>query len=148
MTYFLKFGKYFQNLISKLSEKINIQSSYKYFLIFLALGLLFIFFAMIYIPFVIFNPGKLLRLLSLGNIFIMLSFLFHYGSKDFFAFVVDEKRTCIMFGYISLMLCSLFVSLIIGGYFLQLLLDILLGIVGSFICLCPGVKEVLQESKE
>lgn len=128
MTYFLKFGKYFQNLISKLSEKINIQSSYKYFLIFLALGLLFIFFAMIYIPFVIFNPGKLLRLLSLGNIFIMLSFLFHYGSKDFFAFVVDDKRTCIMFGHISLMLCSLFVSLIIGGYFLQLLLDILLGI--------------------
>ena len=140
MTPFLKLGKYFQNLISNLSEKVNIEPSYKYFLIFLALGLLFFFFAVLYIPFAIFNPGKLLRLLSLGNICIMLSFLFHYGSKDFFAFVVDEKRTCIMFGHISMMLCSLFVSLILGGYFLQLLLDIILGIstVMFILTLVPG----------
>ena len=37
-TPFLKVGKSVQNLLSKLSEKIQIQSSYKYFLIFLGLG--------------------------------------------------------------------------------------------------------------
>ena len=44
---FLKLGKYVQNLISKLSEKVQINSSYKYFLIFLALGAFF-FFSLLY----------------------------------------------------------------------------------------------------
>ena len=137
---FIKLGKYFQNLISILSDKINIQSSYKYFLIFLALGILFFFFSMFYIPFIFFTPGKLLRLLSLGNIFLMLSFLFHYGSKDFFAFLVDGKRACIMLGHIFLMFFSLFISLFIGGYFLQLMLDVLLGISTALfvLTLIPG----------
>ena len=126
LTPIFKLVKYCQSLLSNLSDKINIQSSYKYFLIFLALGMLFFFFTLFYIPFFIFNPGKLLRLLSLGNIFIMLSFLFHYGSKDFFAFILDEKRVYIVLSHIFLMIFSLFFSLFIGGYFLQLLLDILL----------------------
>ena len=140
MAPFLKLGKYFQNIISKLSDKVYVETSYQYFLIFLAFSLLFFFWAVLYIPFAIFNPGKLLILLYLGNISIMLSFLFYYGSKDFFAFIVDEKRTCIMFGHISLIFCSLFVSLIIGGYFLQLLLDIILGIstVMFILTLVPG----------
>ena len=96
-TPFLKVGKSVQNLLSKLSEKIQIQSSYKYFLIFLGLGILFFFFAFLCLPFIIFNPGKFLRLLTFGNIFIMLSFLFYYGSKDFFAFLIDENRTGVVF---------------------------------------------------
>ena len=126
LTPFYKLGKFLQSLISDLSDKVNIQSSYKYFLIFLALGMLFFFFSLFYIPFFIFNPGKLLRLLSFGNIFIMLSFLFHYGSKDFFAFILEEKRVFIVLSHIFLMLFGLFFSLFIGGYFIQLLLDILL----------------------
>ena len=137
---FFKIGKYFQNLISKLSDKINIQSSYKYFLLFLALGLLLFFFALFYIPFAIFNPGKLLKLLCFGNIFIMISFLFYYGSKDFFTFLIDEKRTGIMLSHIFCTLCSLIDSLIIRGYFLQLLLDIILCIttVMFILTLIPG----------
>lgn len=137
---FLRLGKYFQSLIAKLSNKISVQQSYKYFLIFLALGLLLLFFSLLCIPFVIFNPGKLLRLLTFGNIFIMLCFLFYYGSKDFFAFLVDQKRTCIMFSHISGVIISLFVSLFIGGYFLQFLLDFILCIttVMFILTLIPG----------
>ena len=140
---FLKLGTIFQNYLSKLSEKIQIQQSYKYFFIFLALGLLLLFFALLCIPFVIFNPGKLLRLLSFGNIFIMLSFLFYYGSKDFFAFLIDPKRTGVMFGHIVGLFGSLFVSLFIGGYFLQLLLDVVLCIttVMFILTLIPGGQE-------
>ena len=70
----------------------------------------------------------------------MLSFLYYYGSKDFFAFLIDQNRTGIMFSHILLILCSLFVSLIIGGYFLQLLLDIALCIttVMFVLTLIPG----------
>ena len=140
---FLKIGTNFQNLLSKLSEKVQVQQSYKYFLIFLVLGLLLLFFALLCIPFVIFNPGKLLRLLSFGNIFIMLCFLFYYGSKDFFAFLIDQKRTGVMFGHILALFCSLFVSIFIGGYFLQLFLDIILCLttVMFILTLIPGGQE-------
>ena len=140
---FLKIGTNFQNLLSKLSEKVQVQQSYKYFLIFLGLGLLLLFFALLCIPFVIFNPGKLLRLLSFGNIFIMLCFLFYYGSKDFFAFLIDQKRTGVMFGHILALFCSLFVSIFIGGYFLQLFLDIILCLttVMFILTLIPGGQE-------
>ena len=140
---FLKVGEIFQDKLSKLSEKIQVQQSYKYFFIFLALGLLLLFFALLCIPFVIFNPGKLLRLLSFGNIFIILCFLFYYGSKDFFAFLIDKKRTGIMFSHLLGLFCSLFVSLIIGGYFLQLLLDVILCIttVMFILTLIPGGQE-------
>ena len=140
---FLKIGGNFQNLLSKLSEKVQVQQSYKYFLIFLGLGLLLLFFALLCIPFVIFNPGKLLRLLSFGNIFIMLCFLFYYGSRDFFAFLIDPKRTGVMFGHILSLFCSLFVSIFIGGYFLQLFLDISLCLttVMFILTLIPGGQE-------
>ena len=137
---FLKVGKSVQNLISKLSEKIQIQSSYKYFLIFLALGFLFFFFAFLSLPFIIFNPGKFLRLLTFGNIFIMLSFLFYYGSKDFFAFLIDENRTGVVFAHLSSMCFSFFISIFVGGYFIQFLLDFLLGIttIMFILSLLPG----------
>ena len=149
LTPFFKLGKYCQSLISNFSEKVNIQSSYKYFLIFLALGMLFFFFALFYVPFFILYPGKLLRLLSLGNIFIMLSFLFHYGSKDFFAFILDEKRVYIVLGHIFLMVFSLFFSIFIGGYFLQLLLDVLLcsTTVMFVLTLVPGGQGGIQGIK-
>ena len=140
---FLQIGQFFQNLLSKLSEKVQVQQSYKYFIIFLLLGLLLLFFALLCIPFVLFNPGKLLRLLSFGNIFIMLCFLFYYGSKDFFAFLIDQKRTGIMFSHLLGLFFSLFVSIFIGGYFLQLLLDIILSIttVMFILTLVPGGQE-------
>ena len=140
---FLQIGQFFQNLLSKLSEKVQVQQSYKYFIIFLLLGLLLLFFALLCIPFVLFNPGKLLRLLSFGNIFIMFCFLFYYGSKDFFAFLIDQKRTGIMFSHLLGLFFSLFVSIFIGGYFLQLLLDIILSIttVMFILTLVPGGQE-------
>ena len=137
---FLKIGKSVQNLLSKLSEKIQIQSSYKFFLIFLGLGLLFFFFAFLCLPFIIFNPGKFLRLLTLGNIFIMLSFLYYYGSKDFFSFLIDEKRTGVVFAHLLSMCFSFFISIFVGGYFIQLLLDFILGIttIMFILTLLPG----------
>ena len=146
---FLKIGVYFQNLLSKLSDKIKVQQSYKYFLLFLALGLLFFFISLFTIPFAIFNPGKLLRLLSFGNIFIMLCFLFYYGSNDFFSFLVDKKRTGVMFSHLLALFCSLFVSLFIGGYFLRLFLDIILSIttVMFILTLIPGGQEGISGIK-
>ena len=139
---FLKVGKSVQNLLSKLSEKIQIQSSYKYFLIFLALGIAFFFFSFLCLPFIIFNPGKFLRLLTLGNIFIILSFLFYYGSKDFFAFLIDENRTGVVFAHLSSICFSFFISIFVGGYFIQFLLDFVLGITSIMfiLTLLPGGK--------
>jgi len=137
---YFKLGHYFQVLIYKISEKIQIQSSYKYFLLFLALGLLFFFIALFYIPFFIFTPRKLLRLLSFGNIFIMLSFLFYYGSKDFFAFLIDENRTGVVISHLLGVCAGLFVSIFISGYFIGLFLDVVLIIttIMFILTLVPG----------
>ena len=139
---FLKLGKIVQSYISKLSDKIQVQSSYKYFLIFLAMGLLLYFFALLNIPFILFSPGKYLSLLTFGNIFIMVSFFFYYGSKDFFAFLVDENRTGVVFAHLLSMCSSLFIYIFIGGYFLQFLLDFILSIttVMFVLTLIPGGK--------
>ena len=139
---FLKLGKMVQNLISKLSDKIQVQSSYKYFLLFLAITFLLAFFALLNIPFILFNPGKYLSLLTFGNIFLMISFLFYYGSKDFFAFLIDEKRTGVVFGHLLTICSSFFVSIFIGGYFLQFILDFVLSITTAMfiLSLLPGGK--------
>ena len=146
---FLKLGKLFQSLLSKLSDKVQVQSSYKYFLVFLALGLILLFFSVLYIPFILFNPGKLLRVLSFGNIMLMLSFLFYYGSKDFFAFLVDQNRTGIMFTHLLGVFAGIFVSIFIRGYFLQFLLDFILCIttIMFFLSLLPGGQGGIKAMK-
>ena len=148
-TPFLKVGKSVQNLISKLADKIQVQSSYKYFLIFLALSLFFFFFAFLCLPFIIFNPGKCLRLLTLANIFAMISFLFYYGSKDFFAFLIDENRTGVVFAHLLSVVFSFFISIFIGGYFLQFLLDFILGIttIMFILTLIPGGRTGISALK-
>ena len=148
-TPFLKLGKSVQNLISKLSNKIQVQSSYKYFLIFLVLSLFFFFLSFLCFPLVLFNPGRYLRLLTFGNIFIMISFLFYYGSKDFFAFLVDEKRTGVVFAHFSSMCFSFFISIFIGGYFIQLILDFVLSIttIMFILSLLPGGSKGISAIK-
>lgn len=132
-------GAYFQSLLGKLSDKIQVQSSYKYFLIFIVIGLIFMIFAVLSLPFILFNPSRLLSHLSIANIMIMISFLFYYGSRDFFGFLVDPNRTCVMVNYLISVFLGLFVSFT-KGYFLSLLIDIVLIIttIMFILTLLPG----------
>lgn len=93
---FSSFFSCIQSYLSVLGNKIKINSSYKYFTIFLILGLLFMFFSIFNLPFILFNPNRLLCNLSIGNILIITSFLFYYGSTDFFGFLTDQNRGGIM----------------------------------------------------
>ena len=72
----------------------------------------------------------------------MLSFLFYYGSKDFFAFLIDENRTGVVFAHLSSVFFSFFISIFVGGYFIQFLLDFVLGIttIMFILTLLPGGK--------
>ena len=72
----------------------------------------------------------------------MVSFFFYYGSKEFFAFLVDENRTGVVFAHLSSVFFSFFISIFVGGYFIQFLLDFVLGIttIMFILTLLPGGK--------
>ena len=141
-------GKCFQGYLEKLSFKIQIQTSYNYFLIFLVLSLLFMLISLFKLPFILFSPGSLLRNLSLSNILLMLSFLFYYGSKEFFAFLIDPSRTMIVLTHLVGVFLGFFWSFT-SGYFLNLILDITLLITTSMfvLTLIPGGKSGIEAIK-
>lgn len=125
--------------LSTLGSKIQVHSSYKYFTIFLIIGLVFMFFSFISLPFVIFKPCQLLSNLSIGNILIMISFLFYYGSTDFFGFLTDKNRGCIMSVHLIAVIVGLFLSFT-KLYIAPLLVDMILLIttVMFILTLLPG----------
>lgn len=69
--------------------------------------------------------------MCLGNILLMV---------NFFAFLIDQNRTGVMFEHLLGVFSGLFVSLFIGWYFLQLFLDVALWITTAmfFSTLIPG----------
>ena len=141
-------GKCFQAYLEKLSDKIQIQTSYNLFLIFLVLALLFSLISLFKLPFIFFSPGTLLRYLCLSNILMMLSFLFYYGSKDFFAFLTDPNRTMIVLLHLLGVFFGFFWSFT-SGYFLNLILDVVLIITTCMfiLTLIPGGKNGIEAIK-
>ena len=81
-----------QNYLLGLTNRLQIQSNMKlFFLCLLVCGFNF-FSCLISLPFIFLSPSKILSHLSFGNILLILSFLFYYGSNRFFGFLRDSKR--------------------------------------------------------
>ena len=113
-----KYNKFKSYLLIQLS-RIHIQSSYKYFIGFLLAGAAFFFISFMLVPMFIIMPSKFLSIFSMGNLCIIISFMFYYGSKEFFNFLTDQKRSWIMLIHLVIV----FFGLIIGigkGYILSL----------------------------
>ena len=141
-------GKCFQAYLEKLSSKIQIQTSYNLFLLFLVLTLLFAVISLFKLPFSLFSPGPFLKNLCLTNILMMLSFLFYYGSKDFFAFLTDPNRTMIVLTHLLGVFFGLLWSFT-SGYFINLILSVVLIITTSMfvLTLIPGGKSGIDAIK-
>ena len=129
----------FQEAIMKLLEKLQVPSNYKLFFVFLILSFVNFFSALFRLPFIIISPNNLLSSLSFGNIFLLISFLFYYGSSQFFSFLRDEKRFNFIFIHLLIVCFALFCP-IFKKYFLALLLDgsLLVTTVMFILTLIPG----------
>ena len=114
-----------QNYLLGLTNRLQIQSNMKlFFLCLLVCGFNF-FSCLISLPFIFLSPSKILSHLSFGNILLILSFLFYYGSNRFFGFLRDSKRFRITLLHIILIFFGLCLPMF-RGYFLSFILDLAL----------------------
>ena len=75
-----------QNFLLGLTDRLQIPSNMKLFLLCLLICGINFFFCLISLPFIFLSPSKILSYLSFGNILLIFSFLFYYGSNRFFFF--------------------------------------------------------------
>ena len=113
----------FQNFLLGLTDRLQIQSNMKLCLLCLLICGFNFFTCLIQLPFIFISPSKILSYLSFGNILLILSFLFYYGSSRFFGFLRDGRRFRITIFHIILILFGLFLPMF-RGYFLSFLLDL------------------------
>ena len=118
----LKFNDFtkiiFSNFFGYFS-KFSIQPSYKFFLIFIILGAFFLLSCAMTLPIFLLSPAKFLFLFTLGDGFILFSFLFYYGSKEFINLFNNDNNRLI----ISMLIFSTIIGFIIscnGHYFISL----------------------------
>ena len=101
-------------------SKIEVKKNRTVFFSLLAIGSFLLCISILMIPLIITSPGKFSMVLAFGSSFIMISFLFYYGTKNYVMKLFDKKR----FYLTILFLCSVILAIIfrfIDNYFLSLL---------------------------
>lgn len=129
--------------------KVEVEKNRTVFFTLLAIGCFLLCINIMMIPLIITSPGKFSMTLAFGSLFILISFLFYYGTKNYILKLFNSKR----FILTILFLCSIilaFIFKIIDNYFLslissliQLLCFILFGL--SFI---PGGQKGISYIKK
>ena len=114
-----------QNYLLGLTERLQISPNMKFFLLCLLICGFNFFFCLMSLPFIFLSPSKILSYLSFGNILLILSLLFYYGSNRFFGFLRDGKRFKITLIHILFIICGLFFPMF-QGYIFSFILDIAL----------------------
>ncbi len=101
------------NLLGKITSNITntfeVQTNYKAFFIVLAVGIIFLIFSLMSLPFMILFPQKFLSLFSIGSIVTLSSFIFIYGTVKYLKMLFEKSRLPYTIAYI--------VSLFLGFYF-------------------------------
>lgn len=99
------------------SNSIEVEKSYKSFFITIAIGFGFLALSLIFLPFVILQPQKFLSLFSIGSLFVLGSFIFIHGTKEYFTMLFDTKRKFFTIAYLISLLLGFYYAFI-KGYFL------------------------------
>ena len=93
----------------KILSYVEVEKSYTSFIILLGLGGFILFLSMMFLPIAIIRPQKFVSLFSLGSLLTILSFIFIYGTKEYFKMLFNSSRA-----YLSVLY---FASIGIGIYF-------------------------------
>ena len=90
------------------SEKIDIAPSYKYFVILMGIGLVFIMLSLTMLPLLVLSPTKFVLTFGTGNLLILISFVFYFGGKEYVIMLFSEKRRYMSIGFVLSLLFGLF----------------------------------------
>lgn len=130
------------SITRNITQSVEVQTSYKSFFIVMAIGLGFILLSLFFLPMIAFYPHKFLYLFSLGSVIIISSFIFVYGTAEYFSMLFSRERFLFTFIYISSVFLSIYSGFIQGYYFLSLISVILQVVTLIIFCLSfvPGGK--------
>ena len=128
-----------QNYLLGLTERLQVSSNMKLFLLCILICGFNFFLCLMSLPLIFLRPSKILSNLSFGNILLILSLLFYYGSNRFFGFLRDSNRFRITLIHILLIICGLFLPMF-QGYFFFLILDaaLILTTIMFLLTIIPG----------
>ena len=128
-----------QNYLLGLTERLQVSSNMKLFLLCILICGFNFFLCLMSLPLIFLRPSKILSNLSFGNILLILSLLFYYGSNRFFGFLRDSNRFRITLIHIFLIICGLFLPMF-QGYFFSLILDaaLILTTIMFLLTIIPG----------
>ena len=110
-------------LANKIIEKIEVEKSIGIFSVLICIGTALIIFSFFLLPLVIISPKKFSFCFAVGSIFVLISFMFLVGTRNYITKLLDNKRIFISISFIlSIFIgigCSLgnhyFISLICSG---------------------------------
>ena len=108
------------NISNALIAKVEVEKNRTVFFSLLCIGSFLLCITLLMIPLIITSPSKFSMSLAFGSCFLIISFLFYYGTKNYVMKLFDKKRFLLTLLYISSIILA-FVFWFIDNYFLSLL---------------------------
>ena len=108
-------------LKNNVKETFEVEKSYKYFFIFIIVGIGLIFLSLLFLPAVVFFPQKFVGLFSLGSLIVLSSFIFIYGTGGYLELLFSRSRITFTIMYIASICVGIYFSFIKNYYIISLI---------------------------
>ena len=99
-----------QRLQETCIKKVQVQRNLKIFALLFFIGFGTLLFSIAYIPLIFVSPSKFSVCISIGGILILISFLFFYGTKDYFSKIFSKNRFWVSIIFLLSIIVGCFVS--------------------------------------
>ncbi len=96
-----------KSITNNIQNSIEVETDYKMFFIFIAIGMGFICLSLMFLPIILLSPQKFVTLFSIGSIVSLSSFIFVYGTQGYISMLFSPERKW----FSMLYLVSIFVGL-------------------------------------
>ena len=97
------FGKkesFRDKIANKIIEKLEVERNILLFILLILIGIGLIIFSFFLLPMIMISPGKFSFCFAVGSIFILISFLFLVGTRNYVLKILDNKRIFISISFI------------------------------------------------
>ena len=110
-------------IANKIIEKLEVERNILLFILLILIGIGLIIFSFFLLPMIMISPGKFSFCFAVGSIFILISFLFLVGTRNYVLKILDNKRIFISISFILSIFIGIgfslgrhyFISLICSG---------------------------------
>ena len=87
-------------IANKIIEKLEVERNILLFILLILIGIGLIIFSFFLLPMIMISPGKFSFCFAVGSVFILISFLFLVGTRNYVLKILDNKRIFISISFI------------------------------------------------